>query len=131
MSTTFCLDDMDHTVKFLIAIGVAGRKNIKRLKFSWRSKAETATRERRALWPEGSQSWSRRRLPAMHASRCLRLLGDCWRLKELVVFIELNLRDPSLVKEFDDDPAVSALRGLCRMRRIGLKIYSVMHSTGA
>ena len=117
--TAFRLDDMVDVLKLLIAIGKTGRDNIESLEFPWWSQADTECK-----WDEAPTFEDHNlTLPALHVERCVRLLGQCKRLRFLRLHFESDLMQQISLGAFRSDPGIRELCSTCRVE--SLEIWSM------
>ncbi|KAH8659474.1 hypothetical protein BGZ61DRAFT_465405 [Ilyonectria robusta] len=119
-NTTFCLDDMDDVVKFLVAIGRIGRSNITSLQFPWESMNDIGRKVEQSPHDDDSGPI----LPSLHALRCVQLLKECRRLQFLQICLDQDIFENTSVHEFMADPGIAAL---CTLR--GIRTLEVVDNT--
>ncbi|KAL8949470.1 MAG: hypothetical protein Q9222_004418 [Ikaeria aurantiellina] len=108
--TAFLLDDVDHTVRFLMAVGKIGRENIESLQLVWASNKENYFR-----WPLDPV------LPTNHAERCIQLLKQCKRLSKLILYFEQSIVPNMSPEAFKSDPGIRGLCSIGGLREVQLR----------
>ena len=111
--TTFYLEGLESAIKFLVAIGQAGRDNIESLHLAWENTADSTY-----TWdiPPGPEQLDRT-LPVLHTSTCIQLLKQCKRLRRLCLQLEGDLIQNMAPDMFMADPGIKALCSL-RVKRV-------------
>ena len=110
-SRTFRSDDSSNLLKFLVAIGQIGRDNIQSLDFAWASNIDI--QQGWELYPAIEDPALM--LPSLHIIRCVRLLGQCKKLRFLRIRFEEDLISTIRPALFKADPGI---RALCSIRKI-------------
>ena len=109
--TTFQSDDSTELLRFLVVIGQIGRDNIQSLDFTWASNIDI--QQGWDLYPAIEDPASM--LPSLHIIRCVRLLGQCRKLRFLRIRFEEDLISTIRSEVFKADPGI---RALCSIRKI-------------